>query len=256
MFPLFQFWAQPIAILWRHNPLSEFHRITCYRGSTVSLVCILLSQCIDVKSIQDIFSVSRDETLYWEGEISSCSFIFQPLLASRSHWRQPSNVIPALDGESYNKTLRNLKLASINLNPGEGQRAFLHTANCAPVATSREREIVSRMRLRKRASLQCQPLSWDREQPTLRRAHAGYGKQQREVATSQKRERPGTNQSQENCAKKSRPGFCEGPMHHDRIAGLSKIIIKSNLKSFRQWALQPSSAVQTDRRPGNCTFFM
>lgn len=158
----------------------------------MSLVCILLSQCIDVKSIQDIFSVSRDETLYWEGEISSCSFIFQPLLASRSHWRQPSNVIPALDGESYNKTLRNLKLASINLNPGEGQRAFLHTANCAPVATSREREIVSRMRLlrlRKRASLQCQPLSWDREQPTLRRAHAGYGKQQREVATSQKRER-------------------------------------------------------------------
>ena len=60
------------------------------------------------------------------------------------------------------------------------------TANCAPVATSREREIVSRMRLRKRASLQCQPLSRDREQPTLRRAHAGYGKQQREVATSQK----------------------------------------------------------------------
>ena len=45
---------------------------------------------------------------------------------------------------------------------------------------------------------------------------------------------PRTNQSQENCAKKSRPGFCEGPMHHDRIAGLSKIIIKSNLKSFHQ----------------------
>ena len=77
--------------------LSQFHRITCYQGSTVSLVCILLSQCIDVKSIQDIFSVSRDETLDWEGEISSCSFIFQPLLASHTqHWRQPSNVISAL----------------------------------------------------------------------------------------------------------------------------------------------------------------
>ena len=74
-------------------------------------------------------------------------FIYLPAspAALRSHWRQPSNVIPALDGESYNKTLRNLKLASINLNPagpgvlGKEQRAFLHTANCAPVATSRER---------------------------------------------------------------------------------------------------------------------
>ena len=227
MFPLFQFWAQPIAILWRHNPLSEFHRITCYRGSTVSLVCILLSQCIDVKSIQDIFSVSRDETLYWEGEISSCSFIFQPLLASRSHWRQPSNVIPALDGESYNKTPRNLKLASINLNPGEGQRAFPHTANCAPVATSKERLLVEWDYVN---VLLCNVSLCRGMGSSLRRAHARYSKQQREVATSQKRERgpaqePRTNQSQENCAKKSRPGFCEGPMHHDRIAGLSKIII-------------------------------
>ena len=187
MFPLFQFWAQPIAILWRHNPLSEFHRITCYRGSTVSLVCILLSQCIDVKSIQDIFSVSRDETLYWEGEISSCSFIFQPLLASCSHWRQPSNVIPALDGESYNKTPRNLKLASINLNPGEGQRAFPHTANCAPVATSKERLLVEWDYVN---VLLCNVSLCRGMGSSLRRAHARYSKQQREVVTSPKRERP------------------------------------------------------------------
>ena len=129
MFPLFQFCAQPISILWRHNPLSEFHRITCYRGSTVSLVCILLSQCIDVKSIQDIFSVSRDETLDWEGEISSCSFIFQPLLASSSHWRQPSNVISALT--------RNLKLAR-ELISQSNELSFTRTANCANwVATPR-----------------------------------------------------------------------------------------------------------------------
>ena len=152
-----------------------------------------------------------------------------------------------------NKTRRKLKLARINLNPPWVKSKRPPTSNCAPTAAPAERLLVD----------------WDyvnvllcNVSPGLSVVGAAYTGLTPGTAKSKeklrllRRERPRTNEEgQENCAK-SRPGFCEGPMHHDRIASLSKIIIKSNLKSFRQWTLQSSSAVQTDRRPGNCTLLM
>ena len=131
MFPLFQCCAQPISILWRHNPLSVPSHHMLSRVHSVSRVYFIVSMYRCKINPRHLLSLEGWDPRLGGGNI--ILFIYLPASPGEPHSVLASAVKCYL---SPHKTRRNLKLAR-ELISQSNDLSYTRTSNCAPVAALR-----------------------------------------------------------------------------------------------------------------------